>query len=100
MTEQTDLFGREPAQASLFGLGEDRMQAAPQDFRPDPEAVRRRLALILDKARSAARMPWSERDARMWRTVFPNMTVWLPDDEGEQLRFAFEREMARLGLAA
>jgi hypothetical protein len=45
-------------------------------------------------------MPWSERDAQMWQTVFPNMAKWLPDDEAEQLRFEFAREMERLTEAA
>ncbi len=45
-------------------------------------------------------MPWSERDARMWQTVFPNMANWLPHDEAEQLRAAFAREMERLHRAA
>jgi len=27
------------------------------------------------------------------------MTLWLPDDEGAQLRFEFETEMARLKAA-
>jgi hypothetical protein len=29
----------------------------------------------------------------------PQMTLWLPDDEAEQLRFEFESEMARLKAA-
>jgi hypothetical protein len=45
-------------------------------------------------------MPWSERDARMWQTVFPNMAKWLPDDEADQLRFEFAQEMERLSKAA
>jgi hypothetical protein len=45
-------------------------------------------------------MPWPERDARMWQTVFPNMANWLPHDEAEQLRAAFAREMERLRRAA
>jgi hypothetical protein len=100
MTEQTDLFGHSPAQGSLFGEGEDRMQPPPQSFLPDPETIRQRLTLLLERARSAEKMPWSERDARMWQTVFPNMANWLPDDEAEQLRFEFAREMERLQLAA
>jgi hypothetical protein len=36
----------------------------------------------------------------MWQTVFPNMAKWLPEDEAEQLRFEFAREMERLKLAA
>src|SRR5215210_7374192 len=97
---ETDLFGHAPAQGSLFGAGENRMKAPAQSFLPDPEMVRRRLTLLLEKARSADKMPWSERDARMWQTVFPNMARWLPDDEAEQLRFEFAREMERLKVAA
>ena len=100
MSDQVDLFGRGPAQASLFGPGDDRLQAPVRSYLPDPEKVRQRLRLLLDKARSAQRMPWPERQARMWQTVFPNMANWLPEDEAEQLRFEFAREMERLRRAA
>ena len=76
------------------------MQAPHQSATPDPEDVRRRLHALLAKARSAEKMPWSERDARMWQTVFPNMAKWLPDNEANQLRFEFAREMERLKQAA
>jgi hypothetical protein len=100
MTDQTDLFGKTPAQASLFGSGEDRMQAPPQKVLPDPETIRLRLRGLIEKARSADRMPWPERDARMWQTVFPNMAKWLPPEEAEQLRLEFENEMQRLARVA
>ena len=100
MSDETDLFGHGPAQGSLFGAGEDRLQTPLQRYTPDPEKVRKRLRLLLDKARSAHRMPWSERDARMWQIVFPNMANWLPEDEAEQLRFEYAREMERLKRAA
>lgn len=100
MTDQTDLFGRHPAQGSLFGPGDDRLQAPRQQTLPDPAAVRLRLTSLLEKARSAQKMPWSERDARMWQTVFPNMAKWLPEQEAEQLCFEFAREMDRLKRAA
>jgi hypothetical protein len=45
-------------------------------------------------------MPWPEHEARVWQIVFPNMANWLPDDEAEQLRFEFAREMERLRQAA
>jgi hypothetical protein len=96
MTNQTDLFGHQPAQGSLFGSGEDRMQPLRQDTRPDPDDVRRRLNALLVKVREAESMPWSERDARMWQTVFPNMAKWLPEEEGGQLCFEFAQEMDRL----
>ena len=92
MTDETDLFGHTPAQGSLFGPGEDRLQAPRQRSVPDPETVRLRLKSLLEKARSAEKMPWSERDARMWQTVFPNMAKWLPEEEAEQLRFEFARK--------
>lgn len=100
MTDQTDLFQHSPAQGSLFGSGEDRMQPSRQQVLPDPENVRRRLTSLLEKARMANRMPWSERDARMWQTVFPNMANWLPEEEAKQLRFEFAHEMERLRRAA
>jgi len=100
MTKVTELFGQAPVQASLFGPGDHRLQAPPQSTVPDPESVRMRLETLLEKVRSAEKMPWSERDARMWQTVFPNMTKWLPDDEANQLRFEFAQEIERLKRAA
>ncbi len=100
MTDETDLFGRGPAQRSLFGAGEDRLQAPRQHSLPDPETVRLRLRALVEKARSAEKMPWSERDARMWQTVFPNMAKWLPEDEAYQLCFEFAQEMERLKQVA
>lgn len=91
---------RQGSQGSLFGAGEDRMQAQRPSTTPDPAVIRKRLTDLLDKARAASTMPWSERDARMWQTVFPNMANWLPDDEADRLRAAFAQEMARLKSAA
>jgi hypothetical protein len=98
----TDLFGNpsDPAQQSLFGEGEDRLQAPVQRFGPDPERVRRKLQALLNKARAASVMPWPEREARMWQTVFPNMANWLPEEEACQLRFEFSQEIERLRNAA
>lgn len=100
MTNQADLFGgvADPAQGSLFGEG--RLETPQASYLPNPEDVRRRLQGLLAKARSADTMPWKERDARMWQIVFPNMANWLPDEEADQLRFAFAEEMQRLRQAA
>jgi hypothetical protein len=100
MADQIDLFGRGRAQGSLFGDGDDRLQAPVQRYLPDPEKVRQRLRALIETARSAERMPWPERDARMWQTVFPNMANWLPDEEAAQLRFEFAQEMDRLNRPA
>lgn len=100
MTDPTDLFGQVPAQGSLFGPGDNRLQVPRERSAPDPETVRFRLKSLLEKARSAEKMPWSERHAQMWQTVFPNMAKWLPDDEARQLCFEFAQEMDRLKQAA
>jgi hypothetical protein len=80
---QPDLFGAEPAQA----------------YRPDPDKVRRRLEKILAEARAAQKLPWEPTTASLYRTIFPQMTNWLPEEEGAQLRFEFETELARLEAA-
>jgi hypothetical protein len=100
MSNQRDLFGHGPAQGSLFGPGEDRLQPPVRSTLPDPEKVRRRLTALLEKARGAEKMPWSEHDARMWQIVFPNMANWLPEDAANQLRFEFAQELERLQRAA
>ena len=43
----------------------------------------------------------SARDPRisLYRTIFPQMTLWLLEHEGAQLRFEFETELARLEAA-
>ena len=84
----------------LPAVGENRLQAPAQSYLPDPEKVRRRLNALLETARAAERMPWPERDPRMWQMVFPNMANWLPADEAAQLRLEFAREMERLKQAA
>ncbi len=96
MGDDVDLFGHGPAQGSLFGIGDVRLRAPVRRYVPDPEKVRQRLKALLEKARSAQKMLWSERDARMWQTVFPNMANWLPADEAAQLRLEFAQEMERL----
>lgn len=81
-------------QSSLFGEG--RMTPPPRSSTPDPETIRKRLDRLLATLRSAQTMPFSDRDARMWVTVVPNMTKWLPDSEADEIRTTFSREMKRL----
>lgn len=101
MDASRDLFGQPsgPDQLSLFGEGEGRMAPPRQDFSPKPEVVRARLHALLARARSAQALPWPEREARMWNVVFPQMANWLPEEEADQLRFDFAREMERLKAA-
>lgn len=86
---------------NLFGDGDGRIPHPEQrNYAPDPDRIRTRLHGLLEKARTADRMPWPDRDARMWQVVFPQMANWLPDDEANQLRFEFAQEIERLKLAA
>jgi hypothetical protein len=91
-TRQPNLFGND-GQDGLFG-------AAPAPaYRPDPDKVRRRLERILAEARAAQKLPWEPTTVSLYRTIFPQMTNWLPEEEGAQLRFEFETELARLEAA-
>jgi hypothetical protein len=91
-SRQGDLFGNEPADAS----GDD---FETPEYHADPDQVRQELNRILAEARAAQAMPWDARRAALYRTIFPQMTNWLPEDEGAQLRFEFEAEIARLQAA-
>ena len=91
-SHQGDLFGHDE-QDDLF---DD--QPTPV-YRADPDQVRAELHQILLEARSAQKMPWEPTRVSLYCTIFPQMTNWLPDDEGAQLRFEFEAEIARLKAA-
>ena len=65
-------------------------------YRGDPERVRTRLQELLAEARAAETLPWSEDETRLYCTVFPQMSLWLPDEEASQLCADFEAELARL----
>ena len=80
-------------QLELFG-GEPGSNAGP-----NPAQMREFLHSLLAEARAAKIIPWPPVNARLYRTLFPQMTFWLPEDEGAQLRFEFETELARLEAA-
>ena|SRR5271165_1988563 len=91
-TDQSDPFDAE-TQPDLFGA-----EAAPA-YRPDPDKVRARLHKILAEARAAQTLPWEPTRLSLYRTIVPQMTLWLPENEGAQLRFEFETELVRLEAA-
>ncbi|HTS42457.1 MAG TPA: hypothetical protein VMH84_18180 [Xanthobacteraceae bacterium] len=91
-SRQRDLF-HDDEQSELF---EDR---PTPEYRPDPESVRARLLKILAEARAAKKLPWEPTTVSLYRTIFPQMTNWLPEEEGAQLRFQFEAELKRLKAA-
>jgi hypothetical protein len=94
MNRQPDIIA-EDAQPDLFG------DEAPSEYqyRPDPDKVRARLHRILDEARAAKKLPWEPTTVTLYRTIFPQMTNWLPGAEAAQLQFEFEAELARLEAA-
>ena len=90
---QGDLFqGDEPPE-----LYDDESQTPT--WYPDPDEIRAELHKILAEARAAKSMPWDEDRTSLYRTIFPQMTNALPEDEGAQLRFQFEAELERLKAA-
>jgi hypothetical protein len=91
-SSQPDRFVTE-LQSDLFGA-----EATPA-YHPNPDKVRARLHKVLAEARAAQTSPWEPARVSLYRTIFPQMTLWLPEDEAAQLRFEFEAEMARLETA-
>jgi len=89
---QGDLFGNERADES-----DDDFETP--EYHADPDKVREELNRILTEARAAQKMPWDSTRLSLYRTIFPQMTNWLPEEEGAQLRFDFETELARLKAA-
>ena len=92
-SRQHDLF-QDDEQSELFD--ED---ASTPVYRADPDEVRAELYRILAEARAARTLPWKPEKAALYRTIFPQMANWLPDEEATQLRFEFETEMKRLEAA-
>ena len=91
-SNQLDIFS-ETSQSDLFDA------ATVPAYRPDPEKVRARLHKILGEARAAHKFPWEPTRVSLYRTIFPQMSLWLPEDESAQLRFEFEAEIKRLEAA-
>jgi hypothetical protein len=90
--DHPDMFP-DDTQSDLFGVDN-----APA-YRPDPDKVRSRLHKILAEARAAKKFPWEPSRVSLYRTIFPQMALWLPEDESTQLCFDFETELARLEAA-
>jgi hypothetical protein len=84
-----------PAQ---FGL--DLGDSAPaKSYEPDRDEIRQELNEVLMQARGAANgPPWDERTFKYHKVVFPQMANWLPDEERDQLRLAFAKEVERIEM--
>ena len=82
--DQPDMFGSEPAPV----------------YKPDPDKVRRRLYNILAELRTPDAGPPKPTRLSLYRSIFPQMALFLPEEEAAQLRFEFAQEMQRLAKAA
>jgi hypothetical protein len=86
-------------QADLLDPGaQGELFEAPAEpaYRPNLDKVRARLEKLLAEARAVERMPWEPSQLSLYRRIFPQMTLWLPEDEALQYRLAFDAEMERL----
>jgi hypothetical protein len=91
-----------PRQRDLFQDDESDLfdeDAPTPEYHADPDEVRAELHAILAEARAAHKLPWEPRKVALYRTIFPQMTLWLPEEEAAQLRFEFETELERLKAA-
>jgi hypothetical protein len=92
-SRQRDLF-QDDEPADLFGD-----DSPTPVYRADPDEVRAELHRILLQARLKQKMPWEPSRVSLYRTIFPQMTNWLPEEEAAQLRFEFEMQLTRLEAA-
>jgi hypothetical protein len=86
------------AQRDLFqvnGPVETSERATPI-FVGNPEKVRSELLQMLAEAKAATTLPWDARRLRLYKTIFPQMSRWLPRDEAESLCQQFRAELLRL----
>ena len=65
-------------------------------FRGDPDRVRARLEKIVAEARAARHMPWDRATLRLYRTIVPQMTLWLDASEAASWRLEFDTQVRRL----
>lgn len=84
-------------QAQLgFDLGE---KPSPKGYQPDLAEIRDDLESILQSAKGVtADALWDQRTYRYNKVIFPQMSRWLPDDEAQQLCFAFFKELERIEM--
>jgi len=86
-------------QGDLFRTDDASAERETPTWYPDPDEVRAELNAILAQMRAAQSIPWDDDRTALYRTIFPQMTNCLPDEEAAQLRFDFETELARLKAA-
>ncbi|BDV37726.1 hypothetical protein [Methylocystis bryophila] len=83
-----------PAQETLCAGASKQPQ-----LQPHPDRVRRRLEAILAEMRGEQKMAWDFSIQLVYQKIFPDMTHFLPEEEGARYRADFEREWMRLETA-
>ena len=58
-----------------------------------------RLHKLIQEARASKVVPWDHDSLRLYRKIVPQMSLWLPEEEGRQLVLEFEEELVRLKAA-
>jgi hypothetical protein len=77
------------SQLELFGREQPALEPAAT-----PEKMRAYLHQLLAEARAAQTLPITAD-----RSLFAQLSYWLPEEESAQLRLEFETELARLEAA-
>jgi len=91
--------GRQAASAFAHSAGGIALLRSQEQGCGTRQRWARRQRALAQSPRAAERLPWEPTTVSLYRTIFPQMTNWLPEEEGAQLRFDFETELARLEAA-
>lgn len=70
--------------------------AQPVSTAPSVDEVRSRLTHLLNTLKAADAMPLTDKQLRFWKTVVPQMSNWLPDEEKAAVCAEFDAQVARL----
>lgn len=92
---RTDIFGLTPRQQDMFGATQ-----ASFDTAMTLDEIRAELQNTLEDLRAANVIPWSHRQEKTIRIMFPEIAGRLPEDEARALIDRFEAEIHRLRPAA
>lgn len=86
----------------LFGeIPQPERQRSAEGRKPlTADNVRAMMIQLIDALRSADEIPFEEQEFEKHVAMFPIMAQWLDPDDGAQLVFEFESEIARLKNAA
>jgi hypothetical protein len=90
LSRQPDLF--------LKDIQPELLEDQPaQAYRADPDEVRLELLKMLAETKAARAL--RPATLKLYQTIFPQMSNWLPREEAQQLCLEFEVEIERLKAA-